>query len=164
MQSVKELVKAGVPAVLVDDLHKIKVSKTADHEVVCVVCGADGAQAAPMQAYELHLDRQAVREFLAAKSKAEFREIMLSLGIKMPEFRAILRSRRKVRQDTKSRRKFLRRNEKHILSQNRKNIRKDIKEAQKLLKMAENQPEVAKLYEEEIARLEAELKAMVMKR
>jgi hypothetical protein len=155
----KQAKAAGIPVILADELHKVKFDHLEPHKIIALVCGEDGALACEAFAYEAMIEKTALAELKNAKTKAEFHNILDEFGIKMPNFRAIFKAHRKVRQDKKSRRKFLRRTEKHICKETRKQLKKDIKGILNIMQneAVKNNPEVLKVYQDDLKQLQAQL-------
>jgi len=155
----KEANKAGIPVILADELHKVKFDHLEPNKVIALVCGEDGALACEAYGYEALIEKTALAELKNAKTKSEFHNILDEFGIKMPNYRAIFKAHRKVRQDKKSRKKFLRRTEKQICKETRKQLKKDIKDILSIMKteVVKNNPEVLKVYNDDIKQLQAQL-------
>ena len=155
----KQATAAGIPVIIADQLHKVKFDHLEPNKIIAIVCGEDGALACEAYGYEALIEKTSLAELKNAKTKAEFNNILDEFGIKMPNYRAIFKAHRKVRQDKKSRRKFLRRTEKQICKETRKQLKKDIKDILKIMQneTVKNNQEVLKVYQDDLKQLQGQL-------
>ncbi|MFN5255765.1 MAG: hypothetical protein ACK5BY_07945 [Limnohabitans sp.] len=159
MFTAKQAAEKGIPVILSTETHKVIIKKTDDGEIVAFVCGADGAQAAELRAYEVRAERTCMAEIEVMKLRREFHEFMEEAGLRMPEWRNLKRSYHTFRQHKKGRKKFLRQNEKHIQREQRKSLKRDIAELHKLMAEPEvkNNPAIMAVYQEDLRKYQYQL-------